>query len=209
MEIKCFWTTDLRTNTYLGYDPETKKGFLIDPGASASALRGQIRSLDVDVEAILLTHGHYDHIGAVAQLQRELSAKVYLHRADWDKIVDYRYLSFGEAVHVEPFTPDCALEDGQVLHLAGCPIEVMHTPGHSKGSVCFVTGDVIFCGDTLFKDSYGRYDFADGSFAELLSSVRRLFALKGDYKLLCGHEAPSDLEYERTHNPILTDAPCV
>lgn len=205
MEIRCFWTTSLRTNTYLVFNPLTKNGFLVDPGDAASALIGQIDTLGVRVEAILLTHGHYDHIGAVAQLQRKYGAKVYLNRADWDKIADTAYSHSFRGEAVAYFQPDVSPEEGDVIEAAGYRIRVMATPGHSAGGVCYLLDDSIFCGDTIFRDSYGRYDFADGSFSELKASILRLFALEGDYKLYCGHGEPSTLAYERVNNPILYD----
>ena len=100
---------------------------------------------------------------------------------------------------------DVPVKDGDVLEIAGMRAEVVHTPGHSAGSVSYIVGDTIFCGDLLFKDSYGRFDNYDGNFNELKKSAERLFALKGDYKLLCGHEEDTTLAYERNHNPVLTD----
>ena len=154
---------------------------------------------------MLLTHAHFDHIGAAAALQRE-GAQIVLHRDDVKLIKSFQNLSVLAGVKVEHFTPDVTVAGGETLDVAGVSVKVIHTPGHTAGSVCYVAGDVIFSGDTLFALSYGRTDFPTGSFAQLKNSVvNKLFALEGDYKVLPGHEGPTTLDYERAHNPILTD----
>ena len=107
---------------------------------------------------------------------------------------------------MEHFTPDVTVSGGETLDVAGIAVKVMHTPGHTAGGVCYIAEDCIFSGDTLFELSYGRTDFPTGSFKELKNSiVNKLFALKGDYKVFPGHGAPTTLQFEREHNPVLTD----
>ena len=157
------------------------------------------------IDAVLLTHAHFDHIGAAAELQRG-GALIVMHRDDVPLVGSFKNLAFYAGKKVEHFTPDVTVSGGETLDVAGIAVKVMHTPGHTAGGVCYIAEDCIFSGDTLFELSYGRTDFPTGSFKELKNSiVNKLFALKGDYKVFPGHGAPTTLQFEREHNPVLTD----
>ena len=203
MKIVTLHTTMLETGTYVVINGE--RAFVVDPGADAERIIAAAEAEGAKIEWVLLTHAHFDHIGAAAALQRE-GAQIVLHRDDVKLIKSFQNLSVLAGVKVEHFTPDVTVAGGETLDVAGVSVKVIHTPGHTAGSVCYVAGDVIFSGDTLFALSYGRTDFPTGSFAQLKNSiVNKLFALEGDYKVLPGHEGPTTLDYERAHNPILTD----
>lgn len=203
MKIVTLHTTMLETGTYVVINGG--RAFVVDPGADAERIIAAAEAEGAKIEWVLLTHAHFDHIGAAAALQRE-GAQIVLHRDDVKLIKSFQNLSVLAGVKVEHFTPDVTVAGGETLDVAGVSVKVIHTPGHTAGSVCYVAGDVIFSGDTLFALSYGRTDFPTGSFAQLKNSVvNKLFALEGDYKVLPGHEAPTTLDYERAHNPILTD----
>ncbi len=203
MKIVTLHTTMLETGTYVVINGE--RAFVVDPGADAERIIAAAEAEGAKIEWVLLTHAHFDHIGAAAALQRE-GAQIVLHRDDVKLIKSFQNLSVLAGVKVEHFTPDVTVAGGETLDVAGVSVKVIHTPGHTAGSVCYVAGDVIFSGDTLFALSYGRSDFPTGSFAQLKNSVvNKLFALEGDYKVLPGHEGPTTLDYERAHNPILTD----
>ena len=203
MKIITLHTTMLETGTYVVINGG--RAFVVDPGADAERIIAAAEAEGAKIEWVLLTHAHFDHIGAAAALQRE-GAQIVLHRDDVKLIKSFQNLSVLAGVKVEHFTPDVTVAGGETLDVAGVSVKVIHTPGHSAGSVCYVAGDVIFSGDTLFALSYGRTDFPTGSFAQLKNSVvNKLFALEGDYKVLPGHEGPTTLDYERAHNPILTD----
>lgn len=203
MKIVTLHTTMLETGTYVVINGG--RAFVVDPGADAERIIAAAEAEGAKIEWVLLTHAHFDHIGAAAALQRE-GAQIILHRDDVKLIKSFQNLSVLAGVKVEHFTPDVTVAGGETLDVAGVSVKVIHTPGHTAGSVCYVAGDVIFSGDTLFALSYGRTDFPTGSFAQLKNSVvNKLFALEGDYKVLPGHEAPTTLDYERAHNPILTD----
>lgn len=203
MKIVTLHTTMLETGTYVVINGG--RAFVVDPGADAERIIAAAEAEGAKIEWVLLTHAHFDHIGAAAALQRE-GAQIILHRDDVKLIKSFQNLSVLAGVKVEHFTPDVTVAGGETLDVAGVSVKVIHTPGHTAGSVCYVAGDVIFSGDTLFALSYGRTDFPTGSFAQLKNSVvNKLFALEGDYKVLPGHEGPTTLDYERAHNPILTD----
>ena len=203
MKIVTLHTTMLETGTYIVINGG--RAFVVDPGADAERIIAAAEAEGAKIEWVLLTHAHFDHIGAAAALQRD-GAQIVLHRDDVKLIKSFQNLSVLAGVKVEHFTPDVTVAGGETLDVAGVSVKVIHTPGHTAGSVCYVAGDVIFSGDTLFALSYGRTDFPTGSFAQLKNSVvNKLFALEGDYKVLPGHEGPTTLDYERAHNPILTD----
>ena len=203
MTIITFHTTELETDTYLVLNGA--RAFVVDPGADADKIAAAAKNAGAVIENVLLTHAHFDHIGAAAELQRR-GALIVMNRDDVPLVASFKNLAFYTGKTVDKFVPDVTVSGGETLDVAGISVKVIHTPGHTAGSVCYVAGDVIFSGDTLFALSYGRTDFPTGSFAQLKNSVvNKLFALEGDYKVLPGHEGPTTLDYERAHNPILTD----
>lgn len=191
----------LETNCYLLYDEVCS--VLIDPGDDYRKISGKIRGTGRPLAAILLTHGHFDHIGAVARLKAETGAKVYIHEADASMITDpQKSLAFMTGAVPEAFEPDVFVNDGDVLTFGGMSLKVMHTPGHSAGSVCYSTGAVIFDGDLIFKCSIGRYDY--GSYTDEINSVKRvLSAFPGETLIYPGHGSHTSVEYERKFNPYV------
>lgn len=152
---------------------------------------------------VLLTHGHYDHILAVPGLQaRWPELPVWCHPLDVPQALTERDMGRVYPT-VAAFSNLRPLEDGQRLHLAGLSIQALHTPGHTPGSVTFLTGDALFTGDTLFRGEIGRTDFAGGDDEQMASSLARLAALEGNLRVLPGHEEDSTLERERQTNPWL------
>ncbi len=212
------YTGPLDVNTYIVINGD--RGFVIDPGGDADDIFAKFKQNKAKIEAILLTHAHFDHIAGVAELCRLCSKgedgkenladvpAVFLHSDELEKISSYKNMGFAMGVMVENFTPDILLKGGEKLNIAGLEVKVIHTPGHSKGSVCYVVGNKIFAGDTLFFTSFGRTDFYDGSEKEIKNSiVNKLFSLDGNYTVLPGHGEPTTLDFERINNPILDDAP--
>lgn len=200
----------MQTNTFVAVNGD--KAFIVDPGGSAEKITELLNRLGAKSQAILLTHAHFDHTGAVAELLRIAEAggvqglAVFLHRDDEEIICSYKNMGFAVGAKVEPFKPDILLAGGETLNVAGIPLKVIHTPGHTKGSVCYVADGKIFSGDTLFKTSYGRTDFYGGSFAQIKNSiVNKLFRLGGDYEILPGHGEPTSLDFERNNNMIILD----
>lgn len=197
------YTSPIETNTYIVINGD--RGFVVDPGGEADEILKIFAKNKAELDAILITHAHFDHIGAVARLARESeNALILMHKDDLDKVGSYKNMGFASGVKVEKFSPHILLVGKEKLNIAGLDVSVIHTPGHSKGSVCYIVEDKIFVGDTLFFSTYGRTDFYDGSLAEIKNSIiNKLFRLKGNYTLLPGHGEPTTLAYERVNNEIL------
>jgi len=198
MKITTFVLGLLSNNTYLVENQEEKTCFIVDPSTESDKLTDYIDGNNLKLEGILLTHGHFDHIGGVARLKEKYGAKVFMHKMDIDFIDNP--LDFGRKY--TRFEIDVTVEDGEEITLCSHKIKVLHTPGHSQGGVCYIFDGVIFCGDTLFRDGYGRFDLRGGDFATLQNSIKKIFEIQGDYVLLCGHGPSTTLDYERAHNEI-------
>lgn len=201
MKIRSMQVGELATNCYILIDEAEKKAAVIDPGAEADRILAEVKGLDARVEYILLTHGHYDHIGGVARLHEALpQTKVYLHRAD----------SRGTGFHVVPLADQVEdlqyYDDGDTLALGSLTIHVIHTPGHTPGGVTLRVGDALFTGDTLFAGSMGRSDFPGGNTQQLFASLKKLAQLEGDYHVLPGHDRTTTLEQERRSNVFMLEA---
>lgn len=201
MEVKVLQVGPIGTNCYILEDEKARAAAIIDPGDEAGRILQVIEDDGVDVKYILLTHGHYDHTTAVPQLHQALpQAEIYIHRADANGAGSQLFPLAGQI-------PDLKFYDeGDTLALGDMTIQVLHTPGHSKGSVTLKVGDVLFCGDTLFAGSCGRTDLAGGSYAEIMASLKKLGQLPGDYHVCPGHDVTSTLERERRSNPFLREA---
>ncbi|MCI8990956.1 MAG: MBL fold metallo-hydrolase [Lawsonibacter sp.] len=196
MKVSMMQVGPIGTNCYILEDG--KKAAVIDPGDEADRILAQLNQLDVQVEYILLTHGHYDHTTGVPELHKALpGAKIYIHQADANGAGSRLFPLAGQV-------DDLLLYDeGDALPLGALTIEVLHTPGHSPGSVTLKAGDVLFTGDTLFAGDCGRTDLRGGSWEEILVSLGRLGKLEGNFHVLPGHGDTSDLDTERKINPYL------
>ncbi len=194
-------TGPVSVNTYLVINEQTGECVLVDPGGNAGELEAVMAEEGAQLKAILLTHGHFDHIGACAFFQRK-GVPVYIHQSDAGMLCSAANLGAAMGCPVEPLHADFELKGGETLELAGMKFQVLHTPGHTRGGVCYVAERTIFSGDTLFCESVGRTDFPGGSAKELLHSIReKLFSLEGNYRVLPGHEESTDLDWERVRNP--------
>ena len=193
MKLTSLTVGSIGTNCYILYNEDTKAAVVIDPSDEATLVEARIRALGLSVRAILLTHGHFDHGGDVARVVRATGAPVYVHPADRSLP---SWLTHG-------LQADRDLTEGQELDFDGLRFLVVCTPGHTPGSVCFLCGDRMFAGDTLFAGSCGRTDLPGGSHADMLRSLRRLAELPGNYRVFPGHGEQTDLEQERRGNPYM------
>ena len=194
LNIETYPLGSYQTNCYIVYQDDCDQCVVIDPGYEPDTVLLEVKRLKKDIAAILLTHGHFDHVGAVKDLVAETDCKVYIHEHD---------LSLPATFTAGPLYYTDLYGEGDRLTLAGLDIRVLHTPGHTPGCVCLMVEDNLFSGDTLFRESCGRTDLPGGNGAELFKSLRRLAALTGDYRVLPGHGMDSTLEDERENNPYL------
>ena len=183
-----------QTNCYIIHEEASKTCCVIDPGYDADRILDKLDALGLTLEAILLTHGHFDHVGAVRELAAETQCDVYLCPED---------LSMPPMMTAGPLYHTKTYVEGTQLSLAGLDITVLHTPGHTPGSVCLLTGNTLFSGDTLFAGSCGRTDLPGGSWSDILKSLRRLAALEGNYWVYPGHAESTTLAQEKRYNPYL------
>lgn len=202
MKIKTVIVGMLQTNCYILDDEQSGKCAVIDPGAHAERIIKKLSGKKV--EYILLTHGHFDHILAAAQIQRETGAKLLIHKAD-EHMLSERYVKASGALKSinDVATVDGYLEEGMTIELGALKINVLNTPGHTKGSCILICNDIIFSGDTLFYESWGRTDFEGGSDTEMVASFKRLATIDGDYTVLPGHGESTTLSHEKNYNTLM------
>ena len=203
MQIQHFVLGMFETNSFIVSGNSAGKCILIDPADRGKELAEWMKKENLTPEAILLTHGHYDHFLAVPDLQEEWpKLPVYCHPLDCPKETEEYDMGMVFPT-VTSFKNRKPLSEGQTLHLAGFDIFVMHTPGHTPGSVTFIVEDAMFTGDFLFYGSIGRTDFKGGSMVEMGKSLKRIASIEGDYKVFPGHEDLTTFQREKKHNPYL------
>ena len=188
----------LGTNCYFLCDGQTNTCAVIDPGAAGSKVAAFAAERGYTISKILLTHAHFDHVGGLDVLHRAVpDAPIFVHRLDTDEAIN---MSHGKLVYTDIFA------EGDTIAVGSLSVHVLHTPGHTMGSVCLMAGNALFTGDTLFAGACGRTDFAGGSMEQMLCSLRRLGELPGNFDVYPGHGEQSTLDFERAHNPYLLEA---
>ncbi len=201
MKVKLLRVGPIGTNCYILEDDQTNLAAVIDPGDEPELIQEALEKEGVEVRYLLLTHGHYDHTTAVPALHRVYpQADIYIHQADANGAGSTLFPLAGEVDDLKLY------DEGDVIRLGDHEIQVLHTPGHSPGSVTLKVEDVLFTGDTLFAGSCGRTDLRGGSYEQIMQSLKRLGELKGDFHVCPGHDRTSTLERERQYNPFLREA---
>ncbi len=192
------------TNSYI-VCTDSKNAVLIDAPGDADYIISQIKENRLTLKKILLTHGHFDHIGAVCDLTEKTGCEVYIHSGDISKLYDANLSLASNHIEVtfKPYKDAIALEDGDIITQDEIKLKVLSTPGHSSGSVCYICGEVMFSGDTLFYRSIGRTDMIDGSTTEIIKSLKRLKEIDFDYTVYTGHGYPTSLFDEKALNPYM------
>ncbi len=199
MNVNTLSVGELGTNCYIIYDDTA--AVVIDPGAEAERIIAALGGRELS--AILLTHGHFDHIGAAAELKSATAAPVYMHEADEEMIDDpQKSLAFMTGTVPAPFKPDFYVSDGDILSFGDLSFRVLHTPGHSGGGASYVIENSIFSGDLIFKCSVGRFDY--GSFTDEMASVKRVLSEFPDsFVIYPGHGPSTTVGYEKKYNPYV------
>lgn len=204
--IKSCMVGTVGTNCYIVYREDLKRAVVVDPGDDGACILERCGELGVEPEAILLTHGHFDHIMAVEEVRRAFPGVVVCAGAKEERLLGDPGINltgaFGKGFSMKA---DRLVKDGEVLELAGIRWKVLETPGHTAGSVCFwiEEEDVLISGDTLFAESLGRTDFPTGNSEEIVRSIKeRLFVLADETMVYPGHGEPTTIGHEKTHNPV-------
>ena len=183
-----------QTNCYLVWGEDSPSCVVIDPGYEPQTIIHEVKKLGKEIAAILLTHGHFDHVGAVRDLVAITECPVYLCAED---------LSMPPQMTAGPLYYTNTYAEGDFVEFSGLSFKVLHTPGHTPGSVCLLCENVLFSGDTLFWGSCGRTDLPGGSWSTIRTSLKRLADLSGDYDVYPGHGDATTLSFERKMNPYL------
>lgn len=199
MKIYHLSSGPLRVNTYILVNETTKNAVCIDGGESYKLIKRTEAENGFKITYLLLTHGHFDHAGNAFDLQKD-GVKVCISAKDAKKLEGDGNLASDFGRVFNRLTPDIILSDGQEIVLEDIKIKVIATPGHTDGSLTFLVDDMLFTGDTLFLESVGRTDFKTGNRAEMIDSVKKLFALQGEYRVFPGHDDFTTLSHERQYN---------
>ena len=195
------------TNCYIFYDENTMEGAVIDPGDNAKSILKTIDDEKIKLQYVLLTHGHFDHILAVHDVVNATGAKLVCNKDDLWLLNKDAMGEFKPFVKNFKETPvNIEAEDGTEIKIGGLTAKYISTPGHTPGSSVIVVEDVMFTGDTLFRRECGRCDLEGGDFPTMLRSLKKLYNMQGDYKVLPGHDAFSTLQEEREYNRYMREA---
>lgn len=206
MIVKNFMSGPMAVNSYLVADEKTKKAFIVDPGGHNNNMVNFIKENELDIDYIILTHGHGDHIGGVkAYLEEFPKSKLVAGEQERELLEDAK-LNLSKEVSGVPISlvADQWVSDGDILSVGNMELKFIFTPGHTAGGICILVGDSLFSGDTLFAQSIGRTDFPGGSFAVIKDSIQnKLFILPNDTKVYPGHMGETTIGFEKENNPFV------
>ena len=194
MLIKTLTVGQLDTNCYVVTDENSLRCVVIDPGDESNTILDYIESNRLRCEAVMLTHGHFDHTGAASAVAEETGATIYMNSRDDKRVIKSAQMLFE--------LPENGInyDDGDIIEVAGLRFEIIATPGHTPGGVTIKCEDCLFTGDTLFRGSLGRTNLAGGDMEKELASLKKLCALEGEYEVYPGHMDTTTLQRERSFN---------
>ena len=191
-----------QTNCYIVWAGDSNRCAVIDPGYEPEAVLARLAQLGLSLDTILLTHGHFDHVGAVEALVKATGCKLWMSQSDYTQrknpMNDYLY-----PLHDKNFCEISFCEEGESICVGSLKFTVMETPGHTWGSVCYLCEDAMFCGDTLFAASCGRTDLSGGDRVTMMNTLERLCEIDTDYRIFPGHGESSTLRHEQQTNPYV------
>lgn len=195
------------TNCYI-VETEDKNAIAIDVGGDAKEVIDFLKTKDLKLKKIFLTHGHYDHFYGVDELAKVTDSEVYVHKLDSSKLTSASesLATYMNGLKFNPVSDFIEVDENDEIVLDGLSFKVIHTPGHTVGSCCLIGESVIFSGDTLFRLNVGRTDFPGGSYKQLLQSLKKFDSIEGTYKIYPGHDRESDLDYEKKHNAYIKES---
>ena len=202
LQIERFIVSIMQTNCYFVTDKASGFCAVVDPGAYTPGLTQKIEEAGGRLKYVLLTHGHFDHIGKADEIRKQTGAKIVIG-ADEEEFLRNNDLNLSIMVTpmgFDAFDADILLGENGTVSLGETEFRLIKTPGHTKGGACYIAGDVIFTGDTLMKETVGRTDFPTGSYKEMMESLKKLGALEGDYTIYPGHDDKTTLQHERENN---------
>lgn len=200
MNIKTLPVGQLETNCYVVVNEQRLECVVIDPGDESNTILDYIEDNKLKCCAIMLTHGHYDHVGAVSEIMEQTGCEMYINPRDEGYEPGMSGMKFKMPEGGKYY------DDGDVVKAAGLEFKVLATPGHTPGGVCLICGNALFTGDTLFRGSCGRTDLPGGNMCMEMASLKRICALPGDYEVYPGHMDSSTLERERRFNHYCREA---
>ena len=194
----------LASNCYIVASEMTRKGMIIDPGDEADKILKKVNDLQLDIKTIVLTHGHFDHIGAVKATSEATGSEVCIHPDDAGALQGQHKSSFFSMSYPAASSPKRLINDGDDINIGDLRFLVLHTPGHTPGGICLLGQGVVFTGDTLFNHSVGRADLPGGSYKQLLNSLHiKLMVLPDETLVYPGHGPGTTISAERQGNPFL------
>lgn len=207
MKLLSLMVGEMGVNCYIPYCEETLQGAVIDPGSNGNRILSLAEKHNVKITMVLLTHGHFDHIGSVKELKEKTGALVAIHSEDAEMLINpAKNLSSFVGLESIQCSADMLIEDGEELQIGNMKLKAIHTPGHTPGGLCYLSDEILFTGDTLFEGSVGRTDFPGGSQHTLMQSINdKLLILNDGLKVYPGHGRVTTLGRERETNPFLQD----
>ncbi len=201
MFVKSVVVGPLQVNCFIIADEASKKALVIDPGDEPDRIMDIIKENGLEVEYIVCTHGHFDHVGAVSDLKKDTGAKVLIHKEESEIYDAAKDMAAFWGYELDPLPdPDILAGDGDIIRAGNLSFEIFHTPGHSPGGICLYGYGIVITGDTLFAGSVGRTDFHGGDMQKLKSSFKRLMTLPENIQVLTGHGPDTTIGREKREN---------